>query len=101
MQNIIFTANNVAPVFLIVALGVLLKQIKLINDNFISLASKIVFIVSLPALIFSELSKFDLSQGFKIDEIIFVYAATLISFLIVWFFTIPALKDGRDRSAFI
>lgn len=101
MQNIIFTANNVAPVFLIVALGIFLKQIGLINGNFISLASKIVFTVSLPALIFSELSRFDLSRAFDVNEIIFIYAATLVSFILVWFITIPLIKDGRDRSAFI
>ncbi len=101
MQNIIFIANNVAPVFLIVAVGILLRQIKLINDNFISLASKIVFTISLPALVFSELSRFDLSKVFNVNEIIFIYAATLVSFLLVWFLTIPVLKDGRDRSAFI
>lgn len=101
MQNIIIIADSVAPVFLIVALGIFLRQIKLINDDFIGLASRLVFSISLPALVFSELSNFDLSKSFDINEIIFLYIATIISYLLVWFFTIPFLKDGRDRSAFI
>jgi malonate transporter and related proteins len=101
MQNFIFTANNVAPVFLIVAVGILLKQTHLINDIFVSISSKVVFTISLPALIFNELSKMDLSRTFNLNEIIFVYAATLISFFIVWFFTIPFIKEGKDRASFI
>lgn len=101
MQNLVFTLNIVAPVFLIVAVGILLKQIKLIDQNFVSLSSKIVFTVSLPALIFVELSGLDLRNAFDIDSIGYVYVGTLLSFIIIWIITIPFIKDGKDRSVVI
>ncbi|MEJ2193886.1 MAG: hypothetical protein P8X73_03380 [Ignavibacteriaceae bacterium] len=43
IDNIIFTANIVAPVFLIIALGYFLKKIKIINEQFVTITSKLLF----------------------------------------------------------
>lgn len=101
MRNLFLILSLVSPVFLIIALGYLLKNLKVINDNFVSLSSKIVFNVSLPALIFTEVSKVSLDEVFDIQMIIFVYAGILISFILVWLISIPLVKDGKDRGAFI
>jgi len=47
------TLNITAPVFAMLFLGVLLKRIDWINDNFIHTASSLVFNVSMPALLLS------------------------------------------------
>jgi malonate transporter len=101
LQNLILIIGLVFPVFLIIALGYFLKRLGIINDNFISLSTKIVFNVSLPALIFTEVSKVSLDEVFDIKMITFVYSGILISFIIVWLISIPLLKDGKDRGAFI
>lgn len=101
MQNFIIVAGLVVPVFLIVALGFVLKKMGMINDNFVSLSSKIVFTVSLPALIFSEISKTDFTQIFSLKLIAFAYIGTLITFFFVWFISIPTLKVATDRTVFI
>lgn len=101
MQNLIFTLNLVAPVFLIVALGYILKKLRLINDNFVTLTSKIVFLVSLPVLIFMEIATIEISEVLNLDLIVFVYIGTLISFGLAWIISIPFIKEPRDRSVFI
>lgn len=101
MQNLIVVAGLVAPVFLIVALGYFLKKLGMINDDFVKLSSKIVFSVSLPALIFTEISKTDLTQILNIELIGFAYAGTFITFLIVWLISIPLVKTATDRTVFI
>jgi malonate transporter len=101
VQNLIIVAGLVAPVFLIVALGYFLKKLGLINDNFVRLSSKIVFTVSLPALIFTEISKTDLSAILNLDLIGFAYAGTLITFFVVWVISIPSVKTATDRTVFI
>jgi predicted permease len=77
IDNIIFTANTVAPVFLIIALGFFLKKIKIINEQFVTITSKFVFNVSLPALIFIKLHDIDLSTVIDVTQIIYIYAGTL------------------------
>ncbi len=101
MQNIIFTANIVAPVFIIVALGFLLKKIGLMNENFITLSSKIVFTVSLPALVFMELSGTDFGRTFDPGVIGFAIAGTFFSFILSWLIAAPFIKSGKDRGTFI
>jgi hypothetical protein len=101
LQNLIFSLTLVAPVFLIVALGYFLKRIGVINENFVSVSSKIVFTISLPALIFLEITSIHLEEILNIGQIAFVYAGTLITFGIVWFIAGFFTKDGKDKASFI
>lgn len=101
IDNIIFTGNVIAPVFLLVALGYFVKRINVINENFVEVTSKFVYSVSLPALIFINIARIDLSEAIEFDQIIYVYAATLISFFLIWIFSIPFIKDGKNLSVFV
>ena len=101
MQNLILIIGLVFPVFLIIALGYFLKRLGTINNNFINLSTKIVFNVSLPALIFIEVSKVPLDKVFDMKMIVFVYSGIIMSFIAVWLISIPLLRDGKDRGAFI
>ena len=101
MQNLVLIFGLVCPVFLIIALGYFLKRLGTINTNFIRLSTKIVFNVSLPALIFTEVSKVSLDEVFDIKMLVFVYSGIIVSFIIIWLISIPLLKNGKDRGAFI
>ena len=101
MQNLVFSISLVAPVFLIVALGYLLKKLGTINDGFVTISSKIVFNISLPALIFLEISSIDLGDILNIDLVLFVYVGTLISFGIAWFAASLSSDSGGDKASFI
>lgn len=101
IDNIIFTGNVVAPVFLLVALGYFVKKINVINENFVDVTSKFVYSVSLPALVFINIAEIDLSEAIDFNQIIYIYAATLFSFVIVWIISFPFIKDGKNLSVFV
>ena len=101
IENIIFTGNVVAPVFLLVALGYFVKRINVINENFVDVTSRFVYTVSLPALVFINIADIDLSEAIEFDQITYIYAATLFSFFIVWVLSIPFIKDGKNLSVFV
>jgi len=101
VQNLIFALTLVAPVFLIVALGYLLKRIGIINENFVSVSSKIVFTISLPALIFIEVSSIHIEEILNVNLILFVYAGTLITFFSVWFASGYLTRTGKSKASFI
>lgn len=101
MQNLIFSISLVAPVFLIVALGYFLKKLGMINENFVTVSSKVVFNVSLPALIFLEIATIDFGEIFNVGQISFVYIGTLISFGVVWIIASFFSNEGRDKASFI
>jgi len=101
IENIIFTGNVVAPVFLLVALGYFLKKINVINENFVDVTSKFVFNVSLPALVFINIADIDLSTAIDLKQIVYIYGATLISFFIIWIISIPFIKEAKNLSVFV
>lgn len=101
IDNIIFTANIVAPVFLVVALGYMSKRLSIINENFVEVTSKFVFNVSLPVFIFLKIINLDLSKALELGQIAYIYSGTIITYLIIWFASIPFIKDGRNRGVFI
>lgn len=101
MDNLLFTANTVLPVFLIVFIGMGLKRWGLMNDNFVNLSSRIVFTVSLPALVFLELSAIDFTKTFDLTQILYVCGGTLFSFVLSWILSRSFIREARDRSVFI
>lgn len=100
-DNILFTANIVAPVFLIIAVGFIARKRKVINEVFVDVTSKFVFQISLPVFIFLKISVLDLSQVFELSQIAYIYAGTTITYLLIWLGTIPYIKNPADKSSFI
>ena len=100
-DNIVFTANIVAPVFLIIAVGYFAKKRKIINEVFVDVTSKFVFQISLPVFIFLKISELDLSQALELNQIAYIYSGTTITYLLIWFGTIPFINNPKDKSSFI
>ncbi|MFS0828472.1 AEC family transporter [Pseudomonas phoenicis] len=81
---LIQTLNITAPVFAMLFLGVLLKRIHVIDDNFNQVASSLVFNVCMPALLFLGIYHADLSSAFRPGLIGFFVVATVLGFALCW-----------------
>lgn len=101
LQSLAFTANTVAPIFFIVFLGIVLKRIGIIDAAFVGTSSKLVFTLTLPALVFMAISGTDFQSVFNPDQLIYFVGATLVSFIAIWWLAARWIKDGRDLGAFI
>jgi predicted permease len=77
---LIQTLNITAPVFAMLFMGVLLKRIHLIDDNFNRVASQLVFNVCMPALLFLGIYHADLAAAVKPGVILYFIVATLVGF---------------------
>lgn len=100
MENLIFSLNAIAPIFVLVVLGGILKKMKFAENSFFSVCDKLGFKVCLPCLLFMDIvdaSFADIDPKLLLFCGVFVTAIFLLSFLIV-----PAfLKENKDRGAFI
>jgi malonate transporter len=101
LNSLSFTASIVAPIFFIVFLGYLLKRIKVIDDAFISTASKLVFVITLPALVFMSISRTDFHAVFNPEQLGFVLIGTLVSFISLWAGAKYWIKQPEDLGVFI
>ena len=101
MELILFIANNVFPVFLIIGLGFALRKINLINANFCTIANQLIFMVALPAFIFAEMLKMDVRKAFDFNLIGYVYLGTFATVFLAWITGKILKAKDSDFGAFI
>jgi len=101
MQNLLFSLQVVAPVFLIILLGFFLKHKKMIDEQFVSLSSAIVFKIAMPSLVFTKIAITDFTKAFNPLLISVCVIGTLVTFILAWLIVIPVTSSGRARGAFI
>lgn len=100
MENLIFSLNATAPVFLLMLLGLLFRKIGWIDEEFASKMNKFAFMVPLPVLVFEDLATVDFSRVWNVKFVLFCFFVTIISI------TISALislvwKDKQIQGEFI
>lgn len=57
LDNFIYSVNSVMPIFVMVIIGIFLKQIGFLNESFFSQSEKFVFRVALPSTLFLEVAE--------------------------------------------
>jgi predicted permease len=72
MNNLLFAANAVLPVFLLIAVGAAVRG-RVLDDEAVGRLSRLAFLVAMPALVFQVISKADLATAWN--------AAALAAFL--------------------
>ncbi len=100
MENLLFSLNATIPIFLMMVAGYFFNKIGVINKQFADNLNKFVFKIALPVLLFRDLSTSDFYTAWDTKFVLFCFAATLISILLMtvisYFF-----KDKSIRGEFI
>ncbi|MCP3700585.1 MAG: AEC family transporter [Aliivibrio sp.] len=101
ITQLLFSASITGPICLMLFLGVLLKRTRLINDNFIEVASKLVFQVTLPAMLF--LSIVNANHDFTSSSHLIIYGliANFLFFLFTIYSTRFTFKNKQDHGVII
>ncbi|MDX9691235.1 MAG: AEC family transporter [Acholeplasmataceae bacterium] len=93
----LFAMNAILPIVLLIALGVFLRKIHLIDQHFNNVLIKYVFRVGLPVLLFYNVYQIESFDEINWDIVIYTTIATLLIFaigiVIVKIFT----KDDRQK----
>lgn len=89
------------PIFLLVTLGVLLKYWKVIDDHFMDKASKLVFVVALPVLMFMSMVKTDMQTVLNPSLLLMSSLATILVFVLLTLLAPYLVKNSRERGVFI
>lgn len=100
MSNFLFSVNVTIPIFLVMVLGYFLRRIGMLNDNFVTVANKFNFKVTLPVLLFKDLSTVDIQAVFDLKYVLFCAIATSVCFWGVWGLAKLFMKDKTMIGAF-
>lgn len=101
MEELIFSLNATIPIFLMMILGYILKQIKMVDEPFIKILNKFNYNVTLPVLVFRDLSQSDFLQVWDTKYVLFCFLVTLFCILGIWFLAVLCLKDKRIVGEFV
>ena len=82
MNSFVFALTAVSPIIILVAIGYLLKRLRLTNDSFVKMANKLVFRVFLPAMLFVNIYNLESFSGIRYGYIIYSVAIIFALFLI-------------------
>ncbi len=100
LDSILYSINNIMPMFVIVIFGAILAKVGFLGDGFLPVCDKLVFKIALPCMLFVEIASAK-SVEFNPKLIGFCIAAVFIC-LIISLIVVPIfLKDNAKRGAFI
>ena len=101
MENFIYSINVTMPIFLVMVIGYILKQIGMLNDNFVTVANKFNFKVTLPFMLFKDIAGVDIKAVFDIKYVLFCAIVSTICFWVVWGTAKLLMRDKTIRGAFV
>ncbi|CAM4168117.1 AEC family transporter [Vibrio agarivorans] len=101
LEQLLFSASVTGPICLMLVLGVFLKRIGMIHDAFIESASKLVFQITLPTMLFLSIvnGNFDLAGSGKL--ILFGLFINTLVFVATIFITRIALPNHQDHGVIV
>lgn len=101
MENFIYSINVTMPIFLVMVIGYILKQIGMLNDNFVTVANKFNFKVTLPFMLFKDIAGVDIKAVFDIKYVLFCAIVSTICFWVVRGTAKLLVRDKTIRGAFV
>ena len=101
MSDFLFSLNVVLPIFLVMLLGTVLKNIGMLDEHFVKVANKFNYNITLPFMVFRDLSRVDIRAEFDIKFVLFCAISTTICFWVVWAGAKLFLKEKTMRGAFV
>ena len=101
LENFIYSINVTLPIFLVLVIGYILKQTGMLNDNFVTVANRFNFKVTLPFMLFKDISRVDIRAVFDIRYVLFCALVSTACFWLIWGGTKLFVKDKSIRGAFV
>ena len=87
--------------FLVVAVGVVLRRYRFLDEGFIDAANSLVFYILLPALLFHEIGTTDFRQAFSGPLVAGGYVATIATFLLAFLLSRVLGLGPSETGAFV
>ncbi|WP_026375152.1 AEC family transporter [Aestuariibacter salexigens] len=101
LEQLSFSFGVTGPVLALLLIGYFLKKIRFINDTFVEVGTKLVFNVTLPALLFITISRVEFSQAANSTMLIAGLIATAVMLLIMLVAALVFINTDVERGVVI
>lgn len=101
MENLAVSFGVVLPLFLMMALGYVLRLIRLLDEHTLSALNNLTFRIFLPVLLFYNISTTRLEQAFNLRLMLYAAVCVTISFGAVFLLIPLAEKEPRKQGVLV
>lgn len=84
MEQLFFSLNATIPIFLTMILGYILRQMKMVDEPFIKTLNKLNYNITLPVLLFRDISQSDFYSVWDTKYVLFCFLVTLFCIITIW-----------------
>ncbi len=95
MSDLQFSINATMPVVILILTGYILGRINVMEPAFTAALNKFAYNITMPFLMYSNMSTVKISDLWNINYILLCAGATLLTFLIAALVSIPLLKNNK------
>lgn len=93
MDNLIFSLNATLPIFLLMVLGYLLKQFRVVDEPFVKTLNAFNYKITLPVLLFRDIAESDFYSVWDTRYVLFCFLATLGCIVMLWILSAPFCRN--------
>lgn len=101
IDNLIFSLDATMPLFLVMVVGWLLKNRGMISEEFVDVANKLNFNVTLVCLLFLDMKDCGIKENFDGRYVLYCFAVTLICIAATWIGARIFIKDKSAIAEFV
>ncbi len=87
MENLLFSLNATIPVFLVMVIGYILKNLRLLDKSFVKTLNKFNYNITLPTLLFKDISGSDFLAVWDTKYVFFCFGVTFLCIVLTWIIT--------------
>lgn len=101
MESLILSFNAVAPLFLLMLTGYVIKRLYIVQKKDFDMINKLVFKIFLPVLLFQNLYATKTVDTLDINIVLFIVTGVLTAFILGGFFVCAISKSNSKRAAML
>ena len=101
MESLIISLEIVLPLFLLMALGYVIKLTGMMNETSVKQVNKVIFKIFLPLLVFCNIYNTELGESFNSHLLLYGVAGVLIQFVLSLCLAVLLEKDNSQRGVML
>ena len=101
MESLRIALETVLPLFLLLAIGYVVKLSGMMNETSVRQMNKVIFQIFLPLLVFTNIYNTELAESFRSDLLLYAVAGVLIQFLLSLCIVLLGVKDNAKRGVML
>lgn len=96
MEQLLFSLNATVPVFLVMVIGYLLKQFRVVDEPFVKTLNRFNYRITLPVLLFRDIAESDFYGVWDTRYVLYCFFVTFVSIIVIWAVVGLCYRD-KDR----